>query len=210
MGLDFTTLARVRAILSFEDEDQTKDAELQRLITAVSDDMERELRRFSLVGEHVETLPFWNGDRSVTLGGTPVLDTPAPVVLASAKRDYTGSNFSTLVRGEDFILENETGLVRILSELRGTYDPYSGQSRAPTYLKITYTGGLALTTAALMAAHPALAAAAELQVKYAWQRQKSPGGNLVIGPNSTNFEQPMNWLPTVRRTLDYMKRRSVM
>lgn len=212
-GLDFTTLARVRAILGFTDDDLLRDAEVSRLIRAVSDDMEKEMRRYFKVAAYTEIIDLWPPNRMVVLQATPVLETPAPIVEASLNRDFV-TNATTLIRGIDFILENDTGKVRMISTLRGVRDPVSGEVLGPTYLKIQYTGGAATTQYALEQSFPRITQAAELQVAYEWQRQKTPGGNLRVGASNTDFgdrfhEQGINWLPLVRRVLDYEKRRSI-
>jgi len=212
-GLDFTSLARVRSVLGFQDDDRTKDADLSRLIRAVSGDMEDEMRRFFKVAAYTEILDLLPPNLMVVLSGTPVLDTPAPVVELSNTRDFT-NDFTTLVRGSDFVLENDTGKVRMMGAVRGVRDPYSGQVLGPAYVRVQYTGGAAETQYELEQSYPRIAEAAELQVAYEFQRQKSPGGNVRVGAGSTDFgdrfhEQGINWLPLVRRVLEYHKRRSV-
>lgn len=212
-GLDFTTLARVRNVLGFTEADTSRDAEISRLIRSVSADMENEMRRFFKSAAYTETLPMWPPARSIVVAATPVADTPAPIIDASNTRDFV-NNAVTLARGVDFVLENETGRIRFLLNLRGVYDPISGHVEGPVYVRVQYTGGAAETQAALETSNPELTEAAELQVSYLFQRQKTPGGNLIVGGNSTNYgdryhEQGYNWLPAVRRTLEYHKRRSV-
>jgi hypothetical protein len=208
-GLDFTTLARVRDALRFDDDDVERDAVISRLITSVSARMEGEMRRYALQDEHTETIPMWPPSRIVQLQGFPVLDTPEPILQASNQRDFVAYP-TDLTRGTDYVLENETGRVRFITTLRGIVDPFTGRVLGPTYIKAVYTGGLATTVAAFQSAFPELAEAAELQTAYLYKRRlTSPGGNLVVGPNSTNFEKAYDWLPSVERTLHFYKRRSV-
>lgn len=207
MALDFTTLARVRRMAGFADNDQTQDSWLSSLITSVSFEMESELRCFAKAEEHTEILPLWYPAKILSLRGSPVLDTPAPVVKAADDRDFVTSP-STLVRGQDFILENDTGLVRFVIDIRGWVGP-SGQTVGPTYIQIVYTGGLASTTALLMSTYPDLAAAADLQIAYQFKRRNSPAGNMVAGPNSTSYTGAYDWLPSVKRTIELRKRRGI-
>lgn len=207
-GLDFTTLARVRNVLSFEDIDQSRDAEISRLIRAVSGDMEDEMRRYFKTAAYTEIIDLWPPNRMLALAATPVLDTPAPIVEGSNTRNFV-DDATLLERSVDFVLENDTGKIRMLGTLRGVRDPVSSQVLGPTYIRVQYTGGVALTQNALELAYPRLAEACELQVAFEYKRRQSPGGNLVVGAASTNFEQPLNWLPLVRRVLEYHKRRSI-
>ena len=207
MALDFTTLARARRSAGFQDDDLTGDAWLASMITSVSFEMEGELRRFSKQEAQTEILPLWPGTRILALKGSPVLDTPAPVVKVANDRDFVTSP-TTLVRGQDFILENDTGLLRFVLELAGWTNSI-GRTVGPTYIQAVYTGGLASTTPLFMSTYPDLAAAADLQIAYMWKRQKSPGGNLVVGPNSTNYTGAYDWLPSVRRTIELRKRRGI-
>ena len=209
MALDFTTLARVRRAAGFSDDDLTQDAWLASLISSVSFEMDGELRRFSKQEEQTEILPLWSPNRVLSLKGSPVLDTPAPVVKAANDRDFTTSP-TTLVRGQDFILENDTGILRFLLTLDGWTNSI-GRVVGPTYIQAVYTGGFAATTAAFMSAYPDLAAAADVQVAYQFKRAKnnSMGGNLVVGPNSTNYNGAYDWLPSVRRSIALRKKHGV-
>lgn len=206
-GLDFTTLTRVRRMAGFDDDDVSKDAWLSSLISSVSAEMEGELRRFAKQQAHTEILPLWSVNRVLSLSGSPVLDTPAPVLKAANDRDFVTSP-TTLVRGQDFILENDTGIVRMLVELRGITNS-AGRVVGPTYIQAVYTGGYATTTANFIASYPDLATAADLQVAYLFKRKDSPGGNVVVGPNSTNYDRGYDWLPSVRRSIDLRKRRGI-
>ena len=207
-GLDFTTLARMRNILGFAENDLERDAELSRLIRTVSADMEDDMRRFVRQTAYVEILTLWPPARILSLSGVPVLDTPTPVLVTSNQRDFVTSP-TALTRGVDYVLENETGTVRFINLPRGVPDPVSGYVLGPAYVQATYTGGLASTISSFETNYPQLTQAAEMQVAYLYKRQLTPGGNVMLGANSTGYEQAMNWLPSVRRILDYHKRRSV-
>lgn len=207
-GLDFTTLARVRAVIGLDVADTSRDTQIERLIHAISAQMEDELRRFALQAANVEILAVWPARPTFTLSGVPVLDTPAPALLISPTRDFTG-DFSAMTRGIDYVLENDTGKVRLLTQFRGIRDPFSGEVISPNYVKATYTGGLAEDTPSFLAAYPQLAESAELQVAYVYQREKSPGGNITVGASHTSFDRGYDWLPSVARNLNYHKKRSV-
>ena len=74
-GLDFTTLARMRNILGFAENDLERDAELSRLIRTVSADMEDDMRRFVRQTAYVEILTLWPPSRILSLSGVPVAST---------------------------------------------------------------------------------------------------------------------------------------
>jgi len=207
-GLDFTTIARARRACGFDEQDLSADAWLAVMISTVSAEMEEEMRRGAKEQAYTEILPLWPPTKILSLKGSPVLDSPAPVVELANDRDFATSP-TTLTRGTDYILENDTGMLRFLTEIRGVRDRYTGRVVGPTYVKAVYTGGMGATPQAFATAFPHLASACDLQVAYMWKRREMPGGNVVVGANSTNYDMGYNWLPSVKRVLHLHKKRGI-
>lgn len=214
MSMDLTTLARVRNVLGFTDDDVARDAELARLIKAVSADFESSMRRKTQVAEYTEILPVWYPARILSLSAVPVLDTPTAIAIKGSNvRDFVTGPV-TMTRGVDFILENENGRVRFLLALRGITDNLTGRVLSPAYFQCIYTGGMAETTAEFMQSYADIAEAAELQTCYLFQRQKDPAGNLRVGNASTDYgdryvTKAFDYLPWVSQILESYKLRSI-
>ena len=73
-------------------------------------------------------------------------------------------------------------------------------------MQVTYTGGLATSTANLITAYPDLAQACDLQVAYLHRRRLSAGGNFSVGQSSTQYTGDYDLLVDVQKTLNkYMR-----
>jgi len=205
MTLPLTTIARVKELIGELTTDQ--DVVLTRLIVSVSNAIETELHRYVGAGEYIETIPVWPGNHVFSVKAIPVATSPAPILKMNSYRDFSGA--IAQVEGQDYIVEYDTGLVRLLPSIIGIQDRGSGYAIAPTYVRITYTGGMAATTADVIATQPEIAMMADLQVAYLLKRRNTPGGNMTVGPNSTAFDRAYDWLPSVKRTLEMYKRRGI-
>lgn len=70
-------------------------------------------------------------------------------------------------------------------------------------VRAVYVGGLAATTAELIAISPALAGACDMQVANLWKRHANPDKTgMTLGNGQTNWVQEYQMLTDVKRTLD--------
>lgn len=192
--MDLTTLARVRTLLALAAGDVEYDAQITDLITTYSADFERCLDRHVLVAARTETYPVKQFARMVNLRGAPVSVTPTSV-LYSDTRDFASS--TELVVDQDYTIDLETALI----DLRISTAFKRG------YIQVAYTSGMAATPAAFIAAYPAIAQAADMQVAYHFRRRDVPGGSRVVEGGSSNYFGELDLLDNVKRVLDmYMRR----
>jgi len=202
--MDYTTRARVKTLLGIANADVSQDSLIDQLITSVSERFDAEMRRHSLQTSRVEVYPIKLSRRLVTLKGAPVNGAVTFTIKLNDTTDFTTA--TTLVRNDDYVLEDTAGVVRMVSQ--GT--PFTAGSMArpilPYYIQITYTGGLATTTANLIASYADLAQACDLQVAYLHRRRTTPGGNVTMGESSTQFTKDYQFLEEVRYTLNRYKR----
>jgi hypothetical protein len=202
--MDYTTRARVKTLLGIASADVSQDSLIDLLITSVSERFDAEMRRHSLQTSRVEVYPIKLSRRLVTLKGAPVNGAVTFTIKLNDTTDFTTA--TTLVRNDDYVLEDTAGVVRLVSQ--GT--PFTAGSMArpilPYYIQVTYTGGLATTTANLIASYADLAQACDLQVAYLHRRRTTPGGNVTMGDSSTQFTKDYQFLEEVRYTLNRYKR----
>jgi len=202
--MDYTTRARVKTLLGIANADVSQDSLIDQLITSVSERFDAEMRRHSLQTSRVEVYPIKLSRRLVTLKGAPVNGAVTFTIKLNDTTDFTTA--TTLVRNDDYVLEDTAGVVRLVSQ--GT--PFTAGSMArpilPYYIQVTYTGGLATTTANLIASYADLAQACDLQVAYLHRRRTTPGGNVTMGESSTQFTKDYQFLEEVRYTLNRYKR----
>lgn len=202
--MDYTTRARVKTLLGIANADVSQDSLIDQLITSVSERFDAEMRRHSLQTSRVEVYPIKLSRRLVTLKGAPVNGAVTFTIKLNDTTDFTTA--TTLVRNDDYVLEDTAGVVRLVSQ--GT--PFTAGSMArpilPYYIQVTYTGGLATTTANLIASYADLAQACDLQVAYLHRRRTTPGGNVTMGDSSTQFTKDYQFLDEVRYTLNRYKR----
>jgi hypothetical protein len=202
--MDYTTRARVKTLLGIANADVSQDSLIDQLITSVSERFDAEMRRHSLQTSRVEVYSIKLSRRLVTLKGAPVNGAATFTIKLNDTTDFTTA--TTLVRNDDYVLEDTAGVVRLVSQ--GT--PFTAGSMArpilPYYIQVTYTGGLATTTANLISSYADLAQACDLQVAYLHRRRTTPGGNVTMGDSSTQFTKDYQFLDEVRYTLNRYKR----
>lgn len=211
MAIDCTTIARVKAHLPGTD--AGSDAVLALLISSVSARMEAECYRWFQSTERTEVYPLRQPARLITLKGSPVTATDSRgVSLASftvkASSSLSFSASPTLTRNTDYLLEQDRGVLRMLTDL----DTFTGGLRtrpiAPAYVQVLYTGGLAADTTAFVAAYPDLAIACEMQVVHEFRRRTNAGaGDAQAGDSSFTHSADLALLTTVREALRPYKRR---
>lgn len=186
---DFTTLARVKALVQPTGDDGSQDALIEDMIATVSAQFVRFLGLHALRVERTETYEIRRFYNVVTLDGKPV-DSTAAFTLKYGS-DLSASSFVTWQAAE-YAVHKAAGWVRLFSKT-----PYS-----PGYVRVTYTGGLGTDTDNLIASFPELAGACERQVLYLLQRKSTLGGNVQLGAGgATAFQGEYGLLKDVESVL---------
>ncbi len=170
--MDLTTLERVKVGLG--DAGNQNDALLAQLITSISVDLERRMKRYVQSAQRVEVVPVVSGYRCFSLRGTP-LDPDSVAVVACPTRDFAGPEAFPYKANVDYVVDPENGLVNILRLFDTRIIGATLAPLAPGFFQVTYTGGLAADTAGLIAAYPDLADACDLQVVHRFKRKDSAG-----------------------------------
>lgn len=205
--MDYTTKARVKVLLGIGAADTSQDSFIDQLITATSGRFDAEMRRHSTQTARTEVYPVKFTRRLVTLKGAPVPSGGALTVKISDTTDFTTA--VTLVKDDDFIIEHDAGVLRLMTQGTPFTAGSTGRPIAPYYIQVTYTGGFATSTANLIAGWPDLAEACDLQVAYLYKRRVSPGGNVSVGDSSTQYTKDYGLLDEVREALNKYKRISL-
>ena len=202
--MDYTTRARVKTLLGIANADVSQDGLIDQLVTAVSQRFDTEMRRHSQQTARTEVYPVKFTRRLITLKGAPVATSPAPVVKISDTTDFTTA--TTMVANDDYVIEFDAGVVRLLTQGTPFTAGAAGRPVAPYYVQVQYTGGFATSTANVISAYPDLAQACDLQVAYQHRRRVSPGGNVTVGDSSTQYTKDYGLLDEVREVLNKYKR----
>lgn len=164
---DFTTVERVKALVSPTVAVGDLDTLIQTLITDVSAQFVRFLGLHATKIERTELYEVRKFAKSLSLDAKP-LDATATVVV---KYGSDAQAVSLVTRTSDeYVVVKPSGWVRLLFST-----PYQ-----PGYVEVKYTGGLGTSTADLIAGWPDLAGAADRQVLYLLQRRGALGGNVSL------------------------------
>ena len=187
--VEVTTLARVKALLDMSVSVTTQDAVLNALIAGVSQRFEGFIGR-PISAEARTEVYDWPDNRRTSL-----FLRAYPVSSVATIKNATDWDFSaaTALDAADFNVDAETGEVVFVSPLlTGT-----------RVVQVVYTAGLAANTAALIAAHPVIASAGDLQVAAVWRRRASPQGSvsLIPGQGSLTQESALDLIPEVQSAL---------
>ena len=193
--MDLTTLARVRALLGFDDAtDLSPNDLLTLLITSYSDTFERELDRHTLEAARTEIYRVRRQRRTLSLRAAPLTVAPTSIKYSTTK-DFSLSTAQT--ENTDFTVDLELGLIVFLFSPSLKYG----------WVEIAYTGGMALDTAAFIVAFPAIAIAMDQQVAYHFQRKDNLAGTKVVEGGSTNDFDQLDLLEHSMRAIGHEKRR---
>lgn len=189
--LALTTVDRVKAYLGTSNSGAAvgawaseNTAVLQDMINKVSDDMENYCNRsFGLQSYTTETLltgPVMQVD------SVPVQSITSIVGAASGR----SSDMATLpATAYDISADGDSITFYTLG--RGAR------------VRAVYVGGLAATTADIIANYPALAGACDMQVANLWKRHANPDKTgMTLGNGQTSWTQEYQMLTDVKRTLD--------
>lgn len=197
--LDLTTLARVETYAAGFGGAAAGAAEIaaiSQLITQESARIETHCCRLFLEVARTKYFRVAPGQRVFPLPAFPLAATPALEVRGDVARVF---GTDTIVDSGSYFCDPDTAVLEF-----DRYQPLPG----PGTLKVTWTGGLAASTAALIAAHPDLASACEEQVRYVLQRRNNVGGSLVSGGGgSTSFQKELDLLDDVKSKIERYVRR---
>jgi hypothetical protein len=183
-----TTLTRVRSHLGKTDVDATFDSLINGYIDAVSREIEAVIGYPLLQAARVEQYDIEQNDRIVFLRVLPVVSV-AEVKIGPTYWDFAA--LTALVANQDYRLGPD-------GQLWFETKTYSGYQK----VQVTYTAGFGTSDAAVVAAAPDLATAADIQVSEEWRRRDNPAQITVPGPNGTKtLSSPHTMLPRVEELL---------
>lgn len=160
--LELTTLVRVKALTDQGEAFSSDDALLVTMIRSVSAAIEAWLDRKLFLEARVEFYDVEVGQRFFQLAGWPI--TAVSAVETSPDADWANA---TALAAADFFRFDAEGVIQIRKEI-----PAGMRT-----LRVSYTGGLAATTAALVAdtTFADFCGAAELQAAHEYRRRTDPG-----------------------------------
>lgn len=182
--LDLTTLARLRTFGGISGNATETDAVLSSIITYVSQKFEQYCSRQFLI--HADT-------ERRNLRGSLVPVVRCPVVSVESVRASVSGRSSELsaLSSSQYEIAPGGNAVRL-------WDVPAG-----SLVEVSFTGGLAADTAAIITDHPVLEGACKLQSLNLWQRHKSPDKTgLTIVSGDTSWEGQYEMLKDVKRDLD--------
>ena len=191
--MDLTTAARVKVLLN--ETGSTLDTTIAQLITGISGRMERYMNRHAdSSAARTEYFDLMPGQRRIFLKGVPVTS------VTSIHNDPIDQSFgtTTLIASTNYVTDLQDGSVTFHQ-----YRPLYGAKA----LKVISTGGLAASAAAIITTYPEIALACDWQVVHEFHNRMSPGASSVgIGGASVALVSGLDWLPTVKQTLDGYRR----
>ena len=193
--VNVTTTARVKALLG--DTSSTNDALYATLIDSVSREFEDYLGYPLLQAERTELYDLGQNDEILFLKVVPVVSV-AEVKIGPNYWDFT--TLTALTANQDYKLGDDG---QLFLNLRIS----AGFQKA----SVKYTAGLGANDAAVIAAAPQLALAADIQVSEEFRRRNNPTTASRPGPGGTSktYTSPHGFLPRVGELLG-AKRRVVL
>lgn len=191
--MDLTTLARVKAWGGFTTTQH--DALMSSLITAVSAEAEKFLNRHVEQLARTEQFDVKRGIQHIFLPGFPVLAAPALQVRNNQSRDFTGAAIAVT---NNYFLDLRRGIIKF-----DRYELVTG----PGVVQVIYTGGMATSVAAFIAAYPNLANAVDMQISFMVRRRDSFGTvSFNAEGGSISLEAPLEWINPARTALNDERR----
>jgi hypothetical protein len=203
--MDLSTLARVKAATKHTG--STDDTLLALLLTEVSRLMERQMMRHAQRVERTEVFPLVSGYRTFSLPGVPIDLAQDVEMIASTTRDFTSGDAIPWERNTDYLLDETSGHVDVLSLPATKIIGVGLAPLAPAYIQVRYTGGLAVDTAGLIAAYPDIAGACDMQVAHRFRRMETLGSTTEkqAGSEATSTGE-YDLLKAVDRVCAYYRR----
>jgi hypothetical protein len=191
----FTTLARVKTVMETggaDPVDSSHENYINQLIVGYSAEFERYLGRKSTNQNYRQQFDVEPGQKIIALPAYP--NVSVSTVINDSSREFSGSTVSA----SDYYVDSDNGLIQI-----------DDTSLVPGFgvLLVNWTGGLGTNTTALVRDFPDLASACDTQVAYHFRRRETLGSTgLSQGPGNQSWEGAIDFLPSVRQTLDQRKR----
>ena len=184
--MDLTTIENVKLYVT----ENTSSPLLTKLVTQVSKAVESYIDRGAETVARTEYFDVEPNQRIVIVGAYPISSVSS--IYNDPGREYTG----TTITASDYAIYGDGRIV---------FDyPLSPGARA---LKVTYTGGLGATQAAVESSYPDLVEAVTLQVVHEWRRRNSLAEDTAtLAQGAITVGAAMNWLPRVRAILDFYRR----
>jgi len=198
--VDATTKERVRTILRMEAGYTDQDDLLSMLIVQASAQVEAWLGRDLLAGTKTEY--FTVNDPAVR---SLFLSSPPATSVTSVAYDPSGqwSGGESTYDADDWILNADTG------ELRWRFAPaIDGTAPADGFKswRVIYSGGLAATPEALVAAYPSIAFATDLQVAALYHRSADPQTEQrSYGGAAVKVSEPMGLIRAAREACGHLR-----
>ena len=194
--MDLTTLARVQSFAELSS-NAADDALIGTLITGVSMQIEKFLDRHVESKARTERLDVLPGQTTLFLKGYPVSS------VTSLKNDSEW-DFGSSTELATTLYNVDTDEGEINFKRNTLLQP--GQK----VIQVTYTGGMAATTAAFITAFPDIAYAADQQVSFMFRRRTSQGNEVTSIPGHTvTVNTDMGLLADVIKKLQVHRRVSV-
>jgi len=195
--LDATTKARVKALLEITgtSQDDVIDNYIKIVSQRIEDFIDRPLHQTSRTEEY-DLRPR---QTKLFLRAYP-LTAQNQITSIKIALDWDFASV-TAVDSNDYHVDLDTGTVNF------TFIPiknYMGNNlmTAPNAVQVVYTGGLATSTANVIANYPAIASACEQQVIAMWRRRDQPMQKATkIGEYGATIEGPLRFLPDVVEAL---------
>lgn len=199
--MDLTTAARVATlVVPGETAPSAFNTVIGQVITAVSAAAERYLGRYAQTTSRTEYLTVQPGKRVYRLRAFPV--TTLSSVYLDAEQAFGND---TALTSEDYY--NPTYANDGLFTLK--FYPTVEDTAAPNAMKITYTGGMATTTANFISGFPDIAHAIDLQCAHIYHTRNYAGTLSQSGDSGSVSIQTVDWLPEVKATLDRYRVRAL-
>jgi hypothetical protein len=193
--MDLTTTQRVKECLGING--SASDVLINQLIKSVGYEIERLMDRHAHTSARTELYQMRAVKRLVLLKGYPVDTGSAVTVKVSTTADFTTAD--TLTANEDYILDPQRGELRFLGSFEPLRDADSGRPIAPIYVQVTYTSGMATSTANFITAYPELAQACDMQCVHEFKRRSMPGQTATdMGDSSAQYTGELALIALVR------------
>jgi len=171
-----------------------------QVITAVSAAAERYLGRWAQTTSRTEYFTVSPGKRVYRMRAFPV------TTLTSVYLDVDQAfGADTALTSDDYFnptLSND-GIFAL------KLWPAVGEIDAQSALKVTYTGGMATTTANFISGYPDIAHAIDLQCAHIYHTRNYAGTLSQSGDSGSVSIQTVDWLPEVKATLDRYRVRAL-
>lgn len=191
--MDMTTLARVKILTPVATADE---ARVSAWIAQLSSEVERALNRVVLAAAQTDYFNVRQGQRVFQIHAYPV--TAWTEVANDTDRSF-GSE--TVIASSSYATWDANGVLEF-----DIYQPVQGAK----VLRVKYTGGMAASAAAFVAAYPDLAGAIDAQIAHMIQRRWALGAESISADGaSISVNDPTKWLPVLKRAIDTHRRVSV-